>query len=54
MTAPCLNCTERHENCHSECERYKEFAAQKPKKRAYSVADEYTLEDVQKKRRRKR
>ena len=53
MTAPCLNCTDRHPNCHSECERYKEFTAQKPKK-IYSVADKYTLEDVQKKRRRKR
>ena len=22
---PCHNCEERHEKCHSNCERYKEF-----------------------------
>lgn len=25
MQAPCYGCTERHENCHAECERYKAF-----------------------------
>ncbi len=24
-TAPCKYCTERHPNCHSECERYAEY-----------------------------
>ncbi len=24
-TAPCMNCPDRHELCHSTCERYKQF-----------------------------
>lgn len=24
---PCKGCEDRHERCHSECERYKEFKA---------------------------
>jgi hypothetical protein len=25
IMSPCFNCTERHRNCHSECEKYQEF-----------------------------
>lgn len=25
--SPCLGCTERHERCHSECEKYIHFRA---------------------------
>lgn len=24
-TAPCKDCSDRHPNCHSKCEKYKEF-----------------------------
>lgn len=27
MKAPCKNCPERSETCHSECDRYKAFHA---------------------------
>ena len=23
--APCMNCEERHEGCHGDCEKYEEF-----------------------------
>ena len=26
-SAPCYMCEERHENCHSECEKYQEYKA---------------------------
>ena len=25
MIAPCMKCTDRHENCHSICDRYKDW-----------------------------
>lgn len=25
ITAPCRDCTDRHMNCHSECNKYKEW-----------------------------
>lgn len=25
QNGPCINCTERHLRCHSECTRYKEY-----------------------------
>ena len=31
--APCLNCTDRRLGCHSTCERYKAFAAQRKTER---------------------
>ncbi len=27
MKSPCFNCKVRHLNCHSECEKYKEYHA---------------------------
>lgn len=27
MKSPCYKCQERHVNCHSECEKYKEYHA---------------------------
>ena len=29
MLSPCLDCTERHEACWSECEAFKEFRRKK-------------------------
>ena len=26
LNAPCKDCKDRHVGCHSECEKYKEFA----------------------------
>ena len=27
--SPCFECTERHMGCHSECEKYKQFRAER-------------------------
>lgn len=27
MKSPCYNCPDRHQGCHSECEKYKEYRA---------------------------
>lgn len=29
--APCLNCPDRHESCHSHCEKYAEYKAERQK-----------------------
>lgn len=29
LTAPCKDCAERHPRCHSECEKYAEFNAER-------------------------
>lgn len=31
--SPCYKCQERHTNCHSECEKYKEYQAKNKEKR---------------------
>ena len=33
MTAPCYRCPNRHEGCHSECEDYKAFGAERERLR---------------------
>lgn len=34
MDSPCHNCSEREINCHSKCERYKEFQRRADEKKA--------------------
>ena len=29
ISAPCLNCEDRHQTCHSSCNKYLEFKKQK-------------------------
>lgn len=50
--APCKDCKERHENCHSECEAYLEYNADREqiRKRKQAAIDEY---EIQRKKRRK-
>lgn len=31
MKVPCKDCTDRHLGCHSECEKYKAFDAERKK-----------------------
>ena len=33
LNGPCLNCEERHKNCHSECEKYIKYKAEAEKVR---------------------
>lgn len=62
MNAPCYQCTDRHEKCHAECERYKEFERQRSeiRKRKFEAmrVNGYCIETAKKvkaeKRRRKK
>lgn len=38
MGSPCLNCSNRHPNCHSECRAYLEYSAQRHKECAERTA----------------
>lgn len=33
MKCPCRDCPDRKMNCHSECEKYKEYAKENAKRR---------------------
>ena len=49
MLAPCKGCKDRHEACHNECEKYKEWktyysARQEAIKRAKEADNEYCHE----------
>ena len=33
MKSPCYKCQKRHINCHSECEKYKEYSVKNEEKR---------------------
>ncbi len=35
----CYNCNERHINCHSECERYAKFKAEKEEQRLQRIEE---------------
>jgi hypothetical protein len=45
MRTPCKGCESRHIGCHSECEKYREYAAEyaayREHKIANGVADDY-------------
>ena len=45
MNSPCKNCPERHKLCHSECEKYAVFAAEKERIRAKRMkeCDEFSF-----------
>ena len=34
MVCPCKDCSDRHELCHSDCEKYREWKEQKDRVRA--------------------
>lgn len=34
MNSPCMNCPERHKLCHSDCDKYAVFVAEKERIRA--------------------
>lgn len=45
MNSPCKNCPERHTLCHSKCEKYAVFAAEKERIRANRMkeCDEFSF-----------
>lgn len=50
----CMGCTERHEGCHSECEKYKAFRKeldeQNERRRMYNESLREDIEDTIKRR----
>lgn len=52
MNAPCKDCKDRHAGCHSECERYQAYAAEREainaKKREAANADGYLFAKIKK------
>lgn len=40
LNAPCMNCTERKFKCHSTCEKYKAFRAEREKKNKGKYLDQ--------------
>ena len=37
MANPCYGCQKRHENCHSECEDYQDFAREREEIRRQKI-----------------
>ena len=54
MTAPCLNCPNRHLRCHGECERYKAYDVERNLIRANRGAQQSIEQNIFKWRDEKR
>ena len=62
MSTCCLNCEERHKNCHSECEKYIEWKRERDIKQTeiranktkYWETDGFKVKQIEKTRKRKR
>ena len=52
MNSPCKNCPERHRLCHSECEKYAEFAAEKARTRANRMKENAEFDFIMESRKR--
>ena len=37
MNNPCKDCTDRHQRCHAECEKYAAWSAEHEKRRAENL-----------------
>lgn len=46
MQSPCRNCTERHINCHSLCNGYKEYKKKCDSQRAIRNAEAKVTSDI--------
>jgi hypothetical protein len=55
--SPCYQCAERHELCHSDCERYKEYQIllkeQNEQSRQYIELDSYVVASIRKRAQKK-
>lgn len=48
MTPPCKGCTDRYITCHSECEAYKAFRAERDRQIEERLATAYPYEALDK------
>ena len=46
MKTPCYNCADRHENCHSDCKRYKEYHSVMEEKKRVRNENKGIFEDA--------
>jgi hypothetical protein len=62
QNAPCMDCTDRHKTCHSECERYKTYQRElvefnwkvKKEKNEEGAVTSYIVDAVAKRQKKKR